>query len=395
MLKPESHSDVDELCRWAELDAARYIRFESPLQSCSPQQADPEPSFAGEFQHTAAVADLNRSVADVSLLEPWVMQSPAQTVAQPASPQVTTTYAKTAPSQPAPDTTLQTRSVPHVAAPMNLIGTNQPPIQRQLVSLAKVHTGGAADPPILPLFAAIGGCGITTILATLGRALSILGERVLLVDSQGPPTLQSFYNMQRQGPGLLESTHPRSRFEGQVHVLRTPWPGERMGQTGTTRFYRAMAELSGRLDRVIIGNGLYSSPAMNGQDGSGDDLSLVVITPEMRSVLAVAAVKESLSADSNTWFLLNRFDSGNARHDDIRRQLRTNLGERLLPFFIPETSSVEDAMLQGVSVLDLAPQSFVADAFFELAEWYRAMSGLETPTICTSEETHLAVCNEI
>jgi hypothetical protein len=56
---------------------------------------------------------------------------------------------------------------------------------------------------------------------------------------------------------------------------------------------------------------------------------------------------------------------------------------------------VEDAIVQGVPVLDLAPQSLVADAFFELAEWYRAKSALETPIVCTSEETQLAVCDEI
>jgi cellulose biosynthesis protein BcsQ len=168
-----------------------------------------------------------------------------------------------------------------------------------------------------------------------------------------------------------------------------------MRQAGTTLFHRAIAELSDRLDRVIIGNGPYASPAMNGPIANGDNFSLVLITPEMRSVLAAAAIQESVSADLNTWFLLNRFDNANPRHDDIRHQLRTRLGEHLLPFCIPETSLVEDAMAQGVPVIDLAPQSQVADAFFELAEWYRAKSAVEVSNTCTSEETQLAVCDEI
>jgi hypothetical protein len=230
MFKPESHSDVDELCRWAELDAARYIRFESPLQSCGAQEADPTPSFDGKPHHIAAVANGNELVGNASPIGPLVMQSAAGAVAQPATPQLTTPNRMTTRSQATPETTLQTTGVPHVAAPIDLTQPHHSPIQRQLASLAKVHTGRAAGAPILQLLAAIGGCGITTILATLGRALSILGERVLLVDPQGPPTLQSLYNMQRQGPGLLGSTHPRSRFEGQVHVLRAPWPRARMRQ---------------------------------------------------------------------------------------------------------------------------------------------------------------------
>jgi cellulose biosynthesis protein BcsQ len=266
-------------------------------------------------------------------------------------------------------------------------------LQRQLVALANVHDRTAVEPSILPLISAVGGCGVTTILATLGRALSVLGERVLLVDSEGPSTLPSFHNAQSQGTGLLLSTNPVSRFEGQVHVVRAPTDLRTVGQAGSTRFHRAMAELTGRLDHVIVAGGEWLAPALHNRERAAKNVYLVVVTPELRSTLVVPGILKAFGGDVEAWFLLNRFDAEDARDVQFRLQLKQSLGERLLPFCIPESPLVEDALLQGVCVVDLAPQSAIADAFFELAEWYRGKCGVESLSFRASEETQLAVSN--
>ena len=347
-LNPISHSDVVELCRWAELNPAHYRRFDSLLTS--------DPAEQPEFQ----LPPVNS-----------VIQAPTATDQNEPSPNIKAAVAAPADYNPAP--------------------SQQLPVHRQLVALANVHNSAAAEPSVLPLVAGVGGCGVTTVLATLGRALSILGERVLLVDTENPSTLPSFYEARAQGQGLLLSTDPLSRFEGQVHVLRTSTTVNTTAQAGSTRFHRAMAELAGRLDRVIIAGGESLTPALQGQPAAPRNISFVVVTPELRSTLAVPGILSSLGGNTEPWFLLNRFDRENPLHVHFRLQLRQILGERLLPLSIPKTPFVEDALLEGITVLDLAPQSEISDAFFELAEWYRAKCGVQTSSLRASEENQLAV----
>jgi cellulose biosynthesis protein BcsQ len=352
MLTPDSHSDVVELCRWTEMNPANYRRFESPLTSDTAEQPETPASPVDDHTQEPIAAD---------------------------------------PKEPA--TSIKTTTTLRVDCPPTPF--QHSPMQHQLVALANAHDRAAAEPSVLPLISGVGGCGVTTVLATLGRALSILGERVLLVDTESQSTLPCAYEARAEGRGLLLSTDPLSRFEGQVHVLRTSSPVTTAAQSGLTRFHRAMAELAGRLDRVVIAGGELLTPALKAQHATARNVSLVVLTPELRSALAAPGILRSFGSDAQPWFLLNRFDGENSRHVQFRLQLQHSLGERLLPFCIPQSSSVEDALLKGVTVLDLVPQSAIADAFFELAEWYRIKCGVETSCFRASEETQLAVSNEI
>lgn len=340
MLLPHSQDDVTELCRSVAMDPSAYKRF-----------------------------DLFLPVADV--------------VAGPPAPCAATTIEKVVPEEKA---SVEKASVvpqappPPAPAPAFVQRYEMP---KELAALASVHRRTTEGPTLLPVVSAVGGCGITTVLATLGRALSILGERVLLVDPQGPAMLDLFYGSRGETPGLLISTDASSQFEGQVHVLRAQ--SESRTQTFSTKFHRAMAELSGRLDRVLIA----------GTDSldSGSSPCLVVLTPELRSVVAAPAVLRSLGAEADVWFVINRFNEAAPSHHEMRGRLKSQLGARLLPFCIPESAFVQDALMKGISVLDMAPQSGIADAFFDLAEWYRAQCAMESVPACRFEETQLAVSN--
>ena len=204
--------------------------------------------------------------------------------------------------------------------------------------------------------------------------------------------MQSSYKTQAEGPGLLlyRSTVSLRRSGSCATDLIDIYTS---AQGVSTRFYRAMAELAGRLDRVIMAGDKLLTPALKGQNPATRNICLVVITPEMRSTLAAPDILASFAGDAEPWFLLNRFDKHNSRDVQCRLQLQSTLGNRLLPFHIPESSSVEAALLRGVTLLDLEPQSEIADAFFNLAEWYRAKCEVETSSYCFSEETQLAVSN--
>jgi hypothetical protein len=62
--------------------------------------------------------------------------------------------------------------------------------------------------PVLAVFSLAGGVGKTSLVASLGRALSSRGERVLLVDTAAYGLLPFFFGARDQRPGLLRTFSP-------------------------------------------------------------------------------------------------------------------------------------------------------------------------------------------
>ena len=60
----------------------------------------------------------------------------------------------------------------------------------------------------MAVFSLAGGVGKTSLVATLGRALSARGERVLLVDTAAFGLLPFFFGARDQRPGLLRTFSP-------------------------------------------------------------------------------------------------------------------------------------------------------------------------------------------
>jgi hypothetical protein len=61
-----------------------------------------------------------------------------------------------------------------------------------------------------------------------------------------------------------------------------------------------------------------------------------------------------------TLYLLNQFDASSPLHLDVREMLQQQLGDRLLPFVLRRSSAVSEALAEGMTVIDYAPDSPVA-----------------------------------
>ena len=268
-------------------------------------------------------------------------------------------------------------------------------VSNGLSALAAVHGRPSDSPVLLPIVSSGGGSGATTVLAGLGRALSILGERVLLVDARGRSTLDYFFQANTVKTNLLLSTNRGSQFEGAVHVLRTHSEAAQSSQSYSTKFCRATAGLRGHLDRVLIAGGEWSAPTLDNRAWPGG-VCLVILTPDMRSVMAVPSILQSAAERSRKEgclieprFILNRFVETSAVHAALRARLAAQLGPLLLPICIPESDFVEQALMQETNVLDMAPESAFADACFDLAEWYRTTSENIARLSSPAKETQL------
>ncbi len=70
-------------------------------------------------------------------------------------------------------------------------------------------------------------------------------------------------------------------------------------------------------------------------------------------------------------YVLNQFDASLPLHLDVREVLRRQLGDRLLPFVIRRSPAVSEALAEGMTVVDYAPEAPVAEDYMNIAGWLR------------------------
>lgn len=244
----------------------------------------------------------------------------------------------------------------------------------------------AARAPVVAVFSLAGGVGKTSLVATLGRALSARGERVLLVDTAPYGLLPFFFGARDQRPGLLRTfSPPGNSGDAPIQMVtidpegigpdtanQEPLSGE-IGtySRGSSRVIVDLATASGATTRRI----LRMSP-----------LVLVPLIPDMNSVVSFSSIDSffqhngNASAKSLPHYVLNQFDPSLPLHLDIREVLREQLGDRLLPFVLRRAPAVSEALAEGMTVMDYAPNSTVAEDFGNLASWVKSQSAPASST---------------
>jgi cellulose synthase operon protein YhjQ len=237
-------------------------------------------------------------------------------------------------------------------------------------------------PPMVLVFSLAGGVGKTCLVATLGRALSALGERVLLADTAAYGLLPFYFGSREFKPegGSKRSVRtfspPSSESAAPVHVLNLEadrYSGEGgkhdplLGKLvhdgrGVNRILVDVATAS----RDVTSRLLFLNPTV-----------VVPVLPDMSSVASLGSLEAFLAGadrgDSEPHYLLNQFDASLPLHLDVREILREQLGDRLLPFVLRRSAAVSEALAEGMTVIDYAPGSAAAKDYWDLAGWLRSL----------------------
>jgi len=239
-------------------------------------------------------------------------------------------------------------------------------------------SSAASRVPVLAVFSLAGGVGKTSLVATLARALSARGERLLLIDTASFGLLPFFFGARDQRPGVLRTfSAPGASGDAPIQTVAidpdTLEPEninpDALGQEiarqakSANRVLVDVATASGSLTRRL----LRISPQV-----------LVPVVPDMTSVVSVGAIERFFRQHPSPggrqiqpYYLLNQFDQTQPLHLDVREVLREQLGERLLPFAMRRTSAVSEALAEGMTVIDYAPNSTLVEDFFSLAGWVK------------------------
>jgi len=238
----------------------------------------------------------------------------------------------------------------------------------------------AARAPVLAVFSLAGGVGKTSLVATLGRVLSARGERVLLVDTAAYGLLPFFFGARDQRPGLLRTFSPPIASGDAPIQMITLDPEMLDSEASTVEALTAEILKHARgVSRVIVDLATASGATTRRVMRLSPQV-LVPLVPDMCSVVSVSSIdaffehNNGVSKPALPHYVLNQFDPSLPLHLDVREVLREQLGDRLLPFTLRHTPAVSEALAEGMTVLDYAPNSAVTEDFASLAGWVKSLS---------------------
>jgi cellulose synthase operon protein YhjQ len=259
-----------------------------------------------------------------------------------------------------------------------------------------------AQVPALAVFSLAGGVGKTSLVASLGRALSSRGERVLLVDTAAFGLLPFYFGARDQRPGILRTFNPPGvSGDAPVQVVTIdpeahpsehsrPEPAQGGNQAGQPDW---LTEEVGRYTRNANRLILDLPTASGATTRRILRLSPVVLVPvlaDMNSVVSVSAIEsffrnsaggqDSTGKPISPFYVLNQFDYSLPLHLDVREILRDRIGDRLLPFALRRSPAVSEALAEGMTVMDYAPSAVIAEDYANLAGWVRSLSAPATQT---------------
>jgi cellulose synthase operon protein YhjQ len=250
--------------------------------------------------------------------------------------------------------------------------------------LAPAPAQSASRAPVVAVFSLAGGVGKTSLVATLGRALSARGERVLLVDTAAYGLLPFFFGARDQRPGVLRTFSPPSS-SGDAPIQMITIDPETLGaenavqETLTTEIARQSRGVSRVLVDLATASGATTRRIMRMAP-----TVLVPVVPDMSSVVSVSSIdaffqhSSAIGSPVTPYYVLNQFDPSLPLHLDVREVLREQVGDQLLPFALRRAPAVSEALAEGMTVMDYAPSSPVAEDFGSLAGWVKSLAAPAT-----------------
>ena len=235
--------------------------------------------------------------------------------------------------------------------------------------------------PVLAVFSLAGGVGKTSLVATLGRALSKQGEKVVLTDTTSQGLLPFYFGAREVLPGVIRSFPPFVEKSGEPISLVIYNAGGMSGDEPKQRNLKQQILRNGRGNHRLLVDLPSGSSWLVRQMADVHPIVLVPMAPDMNSVISLHAVERVFRGITDSdgrpvlpFYVLNQFDAALPLHVDVREVFRHHLGDRLLRFAIRSSPAVSEALAGGMTVMDYAPAAPVSQDYLDVALWLRDVS---------------------
>jgi cellulose synthase operon protein YhjQ len=239
--------------------------------------------------------------------------------------------------------------------------------------------------PLLAVFSLAGGVGKTSLVATVGRSLSSMGEKVILTDTTSHGLLPFYFGASELRQSIVRTFSPPSgSTDAPIYLVSYD-----VGQKGSDEAARAalaeeIVNNSSGMHRILLDLTPASSWIVSHLARMNPTI-LVPVAPDMNSVISLQSLEKYfhgiIDGDGRPlqpFYVLNQFDSSLPLHLDVREVLRRQLGDRLLPFVIRRAPMVSEALAEGMTVVDYAPDAPVVEDYLSVATWLRSVAAPAT-----------------
>ena len=324
-----------------------------------------EPPVSG--QRSAYVADPTGPA--------WLYAPPAPLTQKPLS--------VTAPPQSSVADTLQHSRERVAARWFALKGVFEQPGQEQpeVVPVRQKET----RTPVLAVFSLAGGVGKTSLVATVGRALSSMGEKVLLTDTTSHGLLPFYFGASELRQGTVRTFSPPSgSTDAPIYLVSHDVEQKGSDDAAQELLAEEIINNSRGTQRILLDFSANSSWIVRRMARMNPTI-LVPVAPDMNSVISLQTVEKLFHGVNDgdgrplqPFYVLNQFDTSLPLHLDVREVLRRQLGDRLLPFVIRRAPAVSEALAEGMTVIDYAPDSPIAEDYLNVATWLRTVAAPAT-----------------
>ena len=239
--------------------------------------------------------------------------------------------------------------------------------------------------PVLAVFSLAGGVGKTSLVATLGRSLSSLGEKVLLTDTTSHGLLPFYFGASELRQGTVRTFSPPSgSTDAPIYLVNYAVDQAAGDEDSQETVIEEMANSSRGTHRMLLDLTASTGWVIRRMARLSPTV-LVPLAPDMNSVISLQAIEKFFhgvtgpdGAALKIFYVLNQFDAALPLHLDVREVLRRQLGERLLPFVIRRAPAVSEALAEGMTIVDYAPDQPVAEDYMTIATWLRTQSAPAT-----------------
>jgi cellulose synthase operon protein YhjQ len=239
--------------------------------------------------------------------------------------------------------------------------------------------------PVLAVFSLAGGVGKTSLVATVGRALSSMGEKVLLTDTTSHGLLPFYFGASELRHGTVRTFSPPSgSTDAPIYLVSYDVDHKIVSDDAQELLAEEIISNGRGAHRILLDLTVGSSWIVRRMSRLSPTI-LVPVAPDMNSVISLQTVEKFFSGVNDgdgrplqPFYVLNQFDTSLPLHLDVREVMRRQLGDRLLPFVIRRAQSVSEALAEGMTVVDYAPDAPVAEDYLNIATWLRTVAAPAT-----------------
>ncbi len=239
--------------------------------------------------------------------------------------------------------------------------------------------------PVLAVFSLAGGVGKTSLVATVGRALSSMGEKVLLTDTTSHGLLPFYFGASELRQGTVRTFSPPSgSTDAPIYLVSHDVEQKAGDEEAQGQLAEEIISNSRGTHRILLDLTVRSSWLV-GRMSRLNPTILVPVAPDMNSVISLQTIEKFFNGVSDgdghplqPYYVLNQFDPSLPLHLDVREVMRRQLGDRLLSFVIRRAPAVSEALAEGMTVVDYAPDAAVAEDYMNLATWLRTVAAPAT-----------------